>query len=424
MKNHLSALLGLALALGCTSSASAVDVTFRINMSVQRAMGNFVPVDDLVYVAGNWVSGDWRPGAQVLSQSVTDTNIWEGTLSLNALQWYQYKFLMSRFGIGDVWEVNGVGAGGANNRWFQAPGTNTTLEVVFFNNLTEPPRNHAPVTFRVNMGVQIAQGSFDPFSGTVAVSGDAIDNWANAGTHFLFQSLAETNIWEGTFEITNNVGGTVHYKFIRNATWESIDDREFVMTNVAQILPAVYFNDVTNVAVPIPMTFSLNMGVAMARGAFNPGFGDYVEARGTFLTDAGNNWLGGFTLTNHPTNPILYSGTIINTNDGVGGTVRYQFVINGSTWEISGDRTHVVSETNGVSLPTVFLNNVGTLGTLTNTALSATSAGLSWEGGPLIRVQSSGNLSGPWQTIDGTEAQNAVTVPVGPDQTYFRLIGP
>ena len=50
----------------------------------------------------------------------------------------------------------------------------------------------------------------------------------------------------------------------------------------------------------VPVTFQVNMSVQEALGNFNAANLDYVEARGSFLVDAGNNWLGGFVLTNDP----------------------------------------------------------------------------------------------------------------------------
>lgn len=412
----------MSLMAAAALPAGAVNVTFRVNMSVQTAMGQFNPDTDLVFVAGTF--NGWSTTASPLSRSLSDPDIWEGTFNLTAGTWPNYKFVKQVFGVGVVWEVDGVGPNGDQNRWFQVPATDTVLPVVYFNNITNVITNHVPVTFRVNMSVQIAQGAFDPASGTLAVSGDAIDNWANLGTHLLSQSPTNSDLWEGTFEITNAVGATVNYKFIMNGNWETRPNRTFVMTNVPILLPVVWFNDVTNVAVPIPVTFSVNMGVAMARGQFNPDAGDFVEARGSFLTGPGGAWLGGFTLTNSPASPLVYSGTFLTTNNAPGSTMLYQFVINGNTWESTGDRTWQFTGTNAVVLPTAYLNNVTSLGALTWTPLSPTSAELSWQGGPRVRLQSAPAVTGPWQNVPDTENQNSAVVNLGPDKAFFRLAGP
>ncbi|MDW8308105.1 MAG: hypothetical protein RMK20_01880 [Verrucomicrobiales bacterium] len=422
MKRQRLLLLSASVLLAAALPAVAVNVTFRVNMSVQTAMGQFNPETDLVFVAGSF--NGWSTTASPLTRSQSEPDIWEGTFNLTAGTWPNYKFVKQVFGVGVVWEVNGVGPNGDQNRWFQVPGSDTVLPVVYFNNITNVITNHVPVTFRVNMSVQIAQGSFNPATGTLAVSGDAIDNWANLGTHLLTQSPTNSVLWEGTFQITNAVGAPVNYKFIMNGNWETRPNRTFIMTNVPIVLPIVWFNDVTNVAVPIPVTFTVNMGVAMARGQFNPDNGDFVEARGSFLTGPGGAWLGGFVLTNSPTSPIVYSGTFLSTNHAPGSTMLYQFVINGNTWETTGDRTYLFTSTNAVVLPVAFLNNVTSLGALNWTPLTPTSAELSWQGGPRVRLQSAPAVTGPWQDVPNTENQNSAVVNIGSNRAFFRLVGP
>ena len=412
---------GLLAALVLVPSAEAVNVTFRVNMSVQIAMGQFDPDADFVTVGANF--NNWSPTAFLLSRSTQNPDVWEGTVDLTPGTWPNYKFIKQRFGQGFIWEVDGVGPNGSQNRWFQVPATNTVLDVVFFNNLTNVVQNHAPITFQVDMSIQIAMGAFNPNTGTLAVSGDAIDNWANAGTHLLAPTPTNNALWTGTFNVTNNPGATVLFKFIKDGEWETTPNRSFVMSTNAQTLPVVFFNNLTNLAVPIPVTFSVNLGVAQARGWFNPGGGDFVEARGSFLTGPGGVWLGGFALTNSPANPIVYSGTYTTTN-AAGGTLVYQFVINGSTWETTGNRNYVHADTNAVVLPLAYLNNLANLGPLTNSPALPGQADLTWAGGPNIRLQSSTNLAGPWLDVPGSQGQNAATVPVGPAQTFFRLIGP
>lgn len=422
MKSLFSKYFWLALAIGGSLNASAVNVTFRINMSVQTAMAQFDPANDYVYVSGTFNS--WSPNATLLSPSPTNADIWEATVDLTAGSWPNYKFIKYRSGSGTEWEADGVGPGGSKNRYVQVPSADAALDVVYFNNITEVVNNHAPVTFQINMGVQIAQGAFDPASGTLTVSGDVIDNWVG-NTHTLTQSLVDTNLYAGTWEITNGVGSAVSFKYIMNGTWESIANRSFVMTNIAQTLPVVYFNNVTNVAVPIDLTFSVNMGVAMARGVFNPSLGDFVEVRGSFLT-SGGTWIGGFSLTNETGNPLIYSGTFTDTNDAPGGTVLYQFVVNNTTWESSGNRSFTLTSTNPVVRPVVYLNDIGDLGSITNTPVSPTSAIMSWNGGPAIRLQTRTNLtSGAWtDVVPDTTGLSSSEVILVPDQTYFRLIGP
>jgi hypothetical protein len=418
----LMQLVGLACCM-TTATVSAVQVTFQVNMSVQRDLGAFDPNNDYVYVAGNF--NGWSTTASLLTQSPIDSDVWVGTFEVGAEgTWVNYKYVMNRLVGGVKWEDN-VGPGGTQNRYFQVPASDAELDVVYFNNITNAAVPYAPVTFQVDMSVQIAQGAFDPDNGTLLIAGGAINNWdTTVAPIALSRSLVDSNLWTITLSVTNPIGGSVAYKYIMDGAWESIANRTFIMTNEAQTLPIVFFNNVTNIAVPIPLTFQVNMGVQMALGNFNPDNGDIVEARGSFFTGSGGAWLGGFVLTNDPANPLIFSGTIVDTNDTAGSTIQYQFVLNyGSTWESTGNRSYVLQTTNATTLPLAFFNNVSNLGTVSIGPISGSMATLSWPAGTNVRLQSSTNLTS-WQDVPGTLGQSSAEVSTTPSMQVFRLIGP
>jgi len=102
-------------------------------MSVQYTNGVFNPAQDIVLVAGDW---DWdtatapqltNNGAQCLEQTVHLTNSPGNVIN--------YKFLFLPFAGGEVWESDGVGAGGTQNRQVAFPNGLTNLPVVYFNNI-------------------------------------------------------------------------------------------------------------------------------------------------------------------------------------------------------------------------------------------------------------------------------------------------
>jgi hypothetical protein len=229
-------------------------VTFRVNLGVQRALGNFDPANDLAFVAGDW---NWSATASQLTQSLADTNVWEGTFNLTNLvgTTVNFKFIMNTFAYGVVWEANGVGPGGANNRQFAFPSTATNLPVEFFNNITSATSIVvAPVTFEVNMIVEDALGNFSPGVDTVSVAGDALNNW-DATVWQLSQTLTNTEVYKGTFNVTNLSGGTVNYKYTINSgnLWEDNNvgpgggqNRQFAMPTSATNLPPDNFNNLAN----------------------------------------------------------------------------------------------------------------------------------------------------------------------------------
>src|SRR5688500_14831121 len=264
-------LLCAALMLGWAAILSAAPVTFQVNMEVQRGLGTFDPVAHTVEVRGGF--NGWA-GGTTLTQSAADTNIYEVTVDVAGAPGSQveYKFLINQAGT-EVWEGN-VGTAGAANRSLTLTDTAQTLPVVYFNNQSAPPGVVA-VTFQVNMESQQEIGNLDPASHTVEARG-AFDNWGVGIT--LSPTETDTNIYRGTANVTGSVGTVIEYKFVINRagtlTYEGnvgsggpFGNRTFTLAAPPeQVLPVVYFNNFTNNAGAIPVTFRVNMGVQIARG--------------------------------------------------------------------------------------------------------------------------------------------------------------
>lgn len=210
------------------------------------------------------------------------------------------------------------------------------------------------VTFKVNMGYQQSLGAFNPATDTMEARG-SFQGWSGG---FTLTNVPSTSVYQGTYDVAGNAGDTFYFKFVilkngTDATWESISDRPFTLTGSPQVLPEMYFNDV-QAAPTVNVTFSVDMTVQIANGAFTPG--GVVEARGSFQTP--NPWSGGFTLTNDPAaqNPNIYSGTYSVSNTAAGGTVSYKFVKNNGEWEGRSDRSFKMPTT-ATNLPVVFFND-------------------------------------------------------------------
>lgn len=422
MKTFARTFALVCLLFGSVTFVQGVQITFRVNLSSQIALGNFNPASDSAVVAGDPINS-WSTSASPLASSAADTNVWVGTFDLQATPGAtgQYKFVMNT-SKGTVWE-NQVGSGGATgNRTFTIPTTNEVLPVVYFNNVTNSTSVTNQITFRVNMAVQIALGNFDPASGTLSIGGE-FNSWS-ASASLLTNSVTDTNLWITTLSLAGANASAVNYKYVMNGMWEGnvgpggAQNRSLTLARTNQTLPVVYFNNVTNVPVPTPLVFQVNLAAQTALGNFNPST-DTVEARGTF-----NNWSAGFGLTNGSTNPYLFSGTWVDSSDAVGGTIQYQFVLNGNTWETTvGNRMYTILSTNQQTLPLVFFNNVSNLGTLSLRATNG-QATLAWTAGPLIRLQSATAPLSPWQDLPNTQGSNSLTLPFGTGPKFFRLIGP
>jgi hypothetical protein len=420
---HYGIWAGLFLASIIT--ASAVDVTFQVNMSAQIALASFDPANDQLFVAGDPING-WSTAASQLLPSASDTNIWEGTFDVPGASGstVQYKYVKIPVAGGTVWEGN-VGTGGATgNRVFTLAASPQTLPVVYFNNVTNSSVFVASLTFQVNMSLQTALGNFDPASGTVSVAGDAINNWSPTASP-LTNSVTDTNLWLGTFKITNAAGINVSYKYVLNngGTWEGnvgtggAQNRSLVLSN--QVLPVAYFNNLTNIPTSIPLTFQVNLAAQIARGNFDPAAGS-VSVAGDVL----NTWSPtASVLTNSVTDSNVWTGTF-TVNSAAGSTILYKYVLNGGTWEGGDNRMYTLTSTNQQSLPLVFFNSVADLGPLSISPVSGGQITISWTAGPQIRLQRASSLSGPWQDVPNTAGQSSVSSPIQSEPAFFRLAGP
>lgn len=134
--------------------------------------------------------------------------------------------------------------------------------------------------------------------------------------------------------------------------------------------------------------------------------------------------MGGFQLTNSPANPYVYTGTFLTTNQAPGSVMLYQFVINGATWETTGDRTWTFANTNAVSLPLAYLNNVTSLGPVSLQVRDSGRVELQWEAGPRVRLQTAPALEGPWTDVPETEGAGSWSGTLGGAMRFYRLIGP
>jgi arabinogalactan endo-1,4-beta-galactosidase len=138
---------GLAgLLLGTAVAASAIQVTYQVNMGTQIALGNFHPGVDTVFVSGTFSSPQWEDTAAegansyLLTPVAGNTNLYTGTFSVSASSGTleSYKFVINPGGNFSAldWEVPVSTAGG--NRSFIVPGVATNLPVVYFNDQALP----------------------------------------------------------------------------------------------------------------------------------------------------------------------------------------------------------------------------------------------------------------------------------------------
>ena len=170
----------------------------------------------------------------------------------------------------------------------------------------------------------------------------------------------------------------------------------------------------------IPLTFEVNLAAQIAQGNFNPSTG-----RVSLVSDLVNNWdAGASVLTRNATNTNLWSGTFEVTSY-LGCPILYKYVLNGSSWETNSERTHTIASTNAQTVAPAFFNNLNQLGRLTVGDVANGQMTLSWTAGPMIRLQTTSDLSGrTWRDVPNTRGLSSTTVPVTPGPAYYQLVGP
>jgi hypothetical protein len=129
-------------------------------------------------------------------------------------------------------------------------------------------------------------------------------------------------------------------------------------------------------------------------------------------------------LTRDATRTNLWTG-VFEVTSSQGNSLLYKYVLNGSTWETNDNRTYIIASSSAQTLPQDFYNKTSDLGSLKITSISSDRITLSWNAGPLVRLQSSTSLAGNiWQDVPNSSGADSATVQRISGGQYFRLMGP
>lgn len=204
------------------TAAQARNVTFAVNMGVQRELGNFNPASDKVFLVGDAV-GDWATGVEMLREGSTDvfkiTRPIEGALGTTL----NYKFKSGNGAVGNggyEGDVNPDPAPGKDTRVLTLGAVDSPQDegTAFFNNVSQV-RN---LTFKVDMGVQVTKNEFAHGETLEVRFGDF-----NVGGKSLTRE-GSTTVYSGTFAVAGDAGGNFQYKFwktnaAKGAVFERVD---------------------------------------------------------------------------------------------------------------------------------------------------------------------------------------------------------
>jgi hypothetical protein len=441
---HPKSTIAIALLLGSALAASAVQVTYKVNMSVQIALGNFHPGTDTVFVSGNFATTDgltWLQSATdgatnyVLSPSGTNADVYVGTFTITnaAATFENHQFIINPNGdfTGTLLWEPGISGGG--NRFFEVPTVATNLPDVYFNDVAPGSAIAANVSFYIDMSIQQTLGNFNPSTDMLLVAGDW--NWNLTGA-FLLPTGTNANVYTTTVNITNTLNTLVNYKFIilpmvGDAVWEAAvgpggpsGNRQFAFPGVATNLATVFFNNQTNASITVPVTFQVNLLTMNAIGTFDPSV-DSVYVCGQW------NWAGNAKLlTQSASDPNTYTGSVTFAGYSPGSSIQYKYTINGGLiWENNNvgpggaqNRTFPLASA-ATNLPGDYFNNYTNLGTVTISNGAGYST-IRWpRSGTRIRLQNTTSMDAAWTDVPNTLGSNNVTLPVS-GKNFYRVKGP
>lgn len=193
------------------------------------------------------------------------------------------------------------------------------------------------VEFRVDLGVQVYKGLFNPTTDSVKIAGN-FNGWNNGSD--VLTDLDSDTIY--TITKTFPTDEELLFRFIEGSDgWEIIPDREYTVLAGNSVYSAYFNNDSAYLKGSVAITFACNMEFELISGRFNS-LTDTLSVRGNF-----NNWSDEWRMT-----PALYDTNyyeVTKTIDTYSGEVFYYKFVYKTPTEIVGENdpfnTYIVTET-------------------------------------------------------------------------------
>ncbi|MCF6268734.1 MAG: T9SS type A sorting domain-containing protein [Melioribacteraceae bacterium] len=341
---------------------------------------NFAPVDTL---------GNWYDYYDETLDSTYDVMLWASTVAIGpdgllwagnlrpdwsgpkGGAWYAYDVT-----TGDLKETVGVSLGDSTAGGMRSPrgiawtADGTTMYTADFDYSViqvwqKGAASTVPITFEVDMSVQVNKGNFDAATGTVTIAG-TMNGW-DAGATSMSDGDGDL-VYSVTLDLTE--GDAHEFKFVKNGDgWESVPNRMYTVPGSADTFLAYFDDDDGRELSTIAISFQCNMELEIAAARFNPAT-DTLSARGSF-----NGWSDVTMLSPSATNPNIYEGAAqYETFDG--DVIYYKFAYttpSGTNWETnppeSDNYEHTVNATdisNGFTVVPLRGYNNATLETVVN----------------------------------------------------------
>ena len=285
MKKSWTILLIATLALLVTAGLAMAQnpVTFQVNMSIQKQLGNFDPTTQILVVRGSFENEadatmeDWKGNHFQLTESSTaDVYTLQIDLPNSSVDsTFKYKYVIEdkanaadNTTQGGTWESIG-------DRSFTLASGGQVLDVVYFNDQSVIGQT-ANVTFQADMSDLISKGWFDPASDTLRVLG-GFNGWAESNDYMLKPSLFNPSLYTVTVALTAPSGTDFEWKFraaphehFLDGGWESGSNHKFTFTGSDLTLEPIKPNlGYAGVDLPFDITVQFSVDVNGATETFH-----------------------------------------------------------------------------------------------------------------------------------------------------------
>jgi hypothetical protein len=418
------------------------NVTFRIDMTDEIALGTFNPSVDVVNVRGPF--NGWGT-TTMTNNPLVNSNIYIAVVPISdsAAMTEHFKFSINNYGWETVSDLNQDCSG---NRYFNLWPTNgdLLLPLVSFSDkpVVSPVTN--AVTFQVDMSGQVAAGLFLP-ADTVECRG-TFNGWTG-GVFLLTNNPAGSNptLYTGTSLVLGIPGDAITYKFWQSdpsaahlgyespLSTEGNDRRFNLLAHNGEVtLGPVFFNDLSANMVlrsDTLVTFTVDMTGAVGTDGlvFDP-LNHYVCINGDWMPWW--SWAPGaaFEYQLWPEGLGSNYSITLPLPRGTPLALAYKYSINGLDNESGFKQNHVryIRVPGNYTLPTDTFGHQtveATFGNLRIDRPSGQRALVSWLGLPGVHLQVTTNLSGAaWHDLVETDGLNSTNYPVTTGQAFFRLI--
>ncbi|MFA6978537.1 MAG: T9SS type A sorting domain-containing protein [Ignavibacteriaceae bacterium] len=325
-------------------TSKTIQVTFSVNMELERLMGGFNSANDTVFVAGNY--NEWKKVPMSVSADNSDLYFVSIPIEVSVNDTLRFNFCYGK----DHWEEEV-----REYKIFQNDYDRGLAEILGLGfNSSELADFPMKMQFKCDMREQLKNGNFSR-EDRLFVLGN-FNDWK--GIDYELHDADGDSVYSRTFQNFKRYQ-RLYFNFVKysNDTYkrENFIERTFSLPVMGlNIYSTVWaMTDSFHIPKTIQATFSVDMELERVSGSFNP------EKDSLFIGGNFNKW-GKILMTRSQPNNAIYSVILpiaMSTDD----TIRFNFCYSGEKWETIPVRRYVLTQqdysNNKIDLSFIGFNN-------------------------------------------------------------------